>query len=342
MGPHRHGHLAASPREPVAPPPRREFIAAVGGAAAWPVVARAQQPAMMPVVGYLSSDTQDGDVRRTLAFLQGLRETGYMEGKNVAIQYRWADRQYDQLPALAADLVHSRVDVIATIGGVPPTLAAKAATSTIPIAFGIGPDPVELGLVASFNRPGGNMTGVAVISDDLTAKRVELLHELAPQAAVIALLVNPTNRGTETEARLAQDAARSLGLELHVRSASTVSDIDAAFEPFGELGVRGLVVATDLFLSTRHEQIIALVAQRVLPSIYAYRENAIAGGLISYGSDIIDAYRLVGVYSGNILKGAKPAELPVQRPTKMELVVNLKTAKQLVARHRGFDSLGLA
>jgi putative ABC transport system substrate-binding protein len=307
---------------------RRTFIAGLGSATAWPVVARAHQTPM-PVVGYLSGDTQDGDVRRTRAFVQGLGETGYIEGKNVAIEYRWAGGQYDQLPALAADLVRRRVDVIAAIGGVPPTLAAKAATSTIPIAFGVGPDPVELGLVASLNRPGGNMTGVAVPSDDLTAKRVELLHELAPQSAVIALLVNPTNRSTETEARLARDAARALGVELHVLSAKTESDIDAAFGRLDELGVRGLVVATDLFLSTRHEQIVALVAQRVLPTIYAWREYAIAGGIISYGPNTLDGYRLVGVYSGNILKGAKPAELPVQRPTKMELVVNLKTAKEL-------------
>jgi putative tryptophan/tyrosine transport system substrate-binding protein len=240
---------------------RREFIAGLGGTAAWPAVARAQQPAV-PVVGYLSGDTQDGDVRRTRAFLQGLGETGYIEGKNVAVEYRWAGLQYDQLPALAADLVHRRVDVIATIGGTPPTLAAKAATSTIPIAFGIGPDPVELGLVASLNRPGGNMTGVAVINVDVTAKRVELLHELAPQSPVIALLVNPTNRTTEIEARVAYDAGHSLGLELHILSASDVSGIDAAFETLGELRVRGLVVGPDLFLSTRREQIIALAAQR--------------------------------------------------------------------------------
>jgi putative tryptophan/tyrosine transport system substrate-binding protein len=307
---------------------RRTFIAALGGAAAWPMVARAQQPAL-PVVGYLSGDTQVGDMPRTRAFLQGLGETGYIEGKNVAVEYRWAGEQYDQLPALAADLVHRRVDVIAAIGGIPPTLAAKAATSTIPIAFGIGPDPVELGLVASLNRPGGNMTGVAVISDEVTAKRVEILHELVPESSVIAFLVNPTNRSTETEARLAHNAAHSLRLELHILSASNVTGIDAAFETLGELRVRGLVVATDLFLSTRREQIIALAAQRMLPAIYAWREYALAGGLISYGPNILDAYRLVGVYSGNILKGARPAELPVQRPTKMELVVNLKTSKEL-------------
>jgi putative tryptophan/tyrosine transport system substrate-binding protein len=307
---------------------RREFGAALGSAAAWSVAARGQQPAM-PVVGYLSGDTQDRDARSRRAFLQGLGETGYIEGKNVAVEYRWAGGQYDQLPALAADLVHRRVDVIATIGGTPPTLAAKAATSTIPIAFGVGPDPVELGLVASLNRPGGNMTGVTVISVDVTPKRVELLHELGPQSPVIALLVNPTNRITEAEARLAYDATHSLGLELHILSANNVSGIDAAFKTLGELRVRGLVVSPDLFLAARSEQIIALAAQRKLPAIYAWRGYAIAGGLISYGSNILDAYRLVGVYSGNILKGAKPAELPVQRPTKMELVVNLKTAKAL-------------
>jgi putative ABC transport system substrate-binding protein len=308
---------------------RRRFVAFFGGAAVWPFAAHAQQTAM-PTIGYLTTGSPESDAVPFLAaFHQGLGETGHVEGKNVAIEYRWAEFQMDRLPAMAADLVRRPVAAIAAIGGTPTALVAKVATSTIPIVFYLGIDPVQSGLVASLNRPGGNMTGVAALQAELVVKRVELLHELAPKAAAIALLVNPSNRYTETETLVAQDGARSLGLQLHVLRASTASDIDAAFGMLAELRAGALLVSADLFLLSRREQLVALAAQHALPAIYAWREYAAAGGMMSYGPSLYDAYRLVGVYIGRILKGAKPAEFPVQQSTTVEFVINLKTANTL-------------
>jgi putative ABC transport system substrate-binding protein len=306
---------------------RRTFIAALGGVAAWPVVTQAEPTT--PLVGYLSGAPRDADANRLRAFLQGLRETGYVEGQNVAIEYRWGDGQFDKFPGLAADLVRSKVDVIATIGGIPLALAAKSATSTIPIVFGIGADPVEAGLVASLNRPGGNMTGVTAIGSDLFAKRVELLHELAPKESVIALLVNPSDGGADAETRAARNGARSLGLQLHVLRASTTDEIDSAFRKLAELRARGLMVSASVFFSIRREQIVAQAAQNSVPTIYPWRESTTAGGLMSYGANLLDNYRLVGVYTGKILHGAKAADLPVEQAVKVELIVNLKTARAL-------------
>ena len=284
----------------------------------------------MPVIGYLSTGTLESDAVPFLAaFRQGLGETGYIEGQNVAIEYRLAEFQNDRLPAMAADLVRRSVTAIATIGGTPPALVAKAATSTIPIVFYSGVDPVQFGLVASLNRPGGNVTGVAALQAALIAKRIELLHETVPKASVVALLVNPTNRYTETETQVLYDGARSLGLQLHVVRASTVSDIDIAFGTVTELRPGALIISADLFLHSQREQLVALAAKHVLPTIYAWREYGTVGGLMCYGPSLFEAYRLVGVYIGKILKGAKPADMPVEQTTKVEFVINLKTAKTL-------------
>ena len=303
---------------------RRELIALVGGAAVvWPVGVHAQQP--MPVIGYLSAGSPESDDFRLTAFRQGLNETGYVEGQNVAIEYRWAPGQYDRLPALAADLVRRQVTVIAAVG-IPPTFAAKA----VPIAFLAGVDPVEFGLIASLNRPGGNMTGVAILTAELAGKRLQLLHELVPTAAVISLLVNPTDpAATESEARNLQDAARFLGLQLHILPASTSSEIDSAFETLVELRAGALVVSTDPFFTNQRAQIVALAARHAVPAIYVWREFATAGGLMSYGTDLADTYRQAGNYTGKILKGAKPSDLPVQQVVKVELVINLTTARTL-------------
>jgi putative tryptophan/tyrosine transport system substrate-binding protein len=307
---------------------RREVIKLIGCAtAAWPLTARAQQP--MPVIGYLSTGSPEPDDFRLIAFRQGLAETGYVEGQNVAIEYRWAPAQYDRLPALAADLVRRQVTVIAA-AGIPPTFAAKAVTSTIPIAFLAGVDPVEFGLIASLNQPGGNITGVAILTAELAAKRLELLHELVPRAAVIALLVNPADpAATEAETRNLQDAVRSLGLQLHILPASTANEIDSAFETLVELRAGALVVSTDPLFTNQRAQIVALAASHAVPAIYVWREFATAGGLISYGTDLTDTYRQLGIYTGKILKGAGPADLPVQQIVKIELVINLTTAKAL-------------
>jgi putative ABC transport system substrate-binding protein len=262
-----------------------------------------------------------------IAFRQGLKEAGYAEGQSVAIEYRWAEGHYDRLPALAADLVHRQVAVIVT-GGTPPAFAAKAATSTIPIVINVGIDPVQAGLIASLNRPGGNVTGIAILTAELAAKRVELLHELL-QTTAFASLVNPTSPLTEPEIRGVRDAARSLGLELHVLNATTVGEIDTAFEKLIELGAGALVVSVDPFLTSQRQQIVALAERRSVPAIYGLREYAIAGGLMSYGNDLADAYRQSGIYAAKLLKGAKPADLPVQQVVKVELIVNLKTAKAL-------------
>jgi putative tryptophan/tyrosine transport system substrate-binding protein len=305
---------------------RRDFITLLGGAAAWPLAARAQQPAM-PVVGFLNGAAPEGYAPMVIAFRQGLKEAGYAEGQSVAIEYRWAEGHYDRLPALAADLVHRQVAVIVT-GGTPPAFAAKAATSTIPIVINVGIDPVQAGLIASLNRPGGNVTGIAILTAELAAKRVELLHELL-QTTVFASLVNPTSPLTEPEIRGVRDAARSLGLELHVLNATTVGEIDTAFEKLIELGAGALVVSVDPFLTSQRQQIVALAERRSVPAIYGLREYAIAGGLMSYGNDLADAYRQSGIYAAKLLKGAKPADLPVQQVVKVELIVNLKTAKAL-------------
>jgi putative tryptophan/tyrosine transport system substrate-binding protein len=305
---------------------RRAFITLLGGAATWPLAARAQQPAM-PVVGFLNGAAPEGYAPMVIAFRQGLKEAGYAEGQSVAIEYRWAEGHYDRLPALAADLVHRQVAVIVT-GGTPPAFAAKAATSTIPIVINVGIDPVQAGLIASLNRPGGNVTGIAILTAELAAKRVELLHELL-QTTVFASLVNPTSPLTEPEIRGVRDAARSLGLELHVLNATTVGEIDTAFEKLIELGAGALVVSVDPFLTSQRQQIVALAERRSVPAIYGLREYAIAGGLMSYGNDLADAYRQSGIYAAKLLKGAKPADLPVQQVVKVELIVNLKTAKAL-------------
>ena len=308
---------------------RRDFIIVLAGAmAAWPLAGRAQQKAM-PVIGVLSatsSSTSSGPFMG--AFRQGLREAGYVEGQNLAIEYRWAEGHYDRLPALAADLVGRKVDLIMA-SSPPSALAAKSATSTIPIVFRSGADPVADGLVASLARPGGNLTGVSFVADELTAKRLELLSELVPRARVIALLMNPNNATAERVIRDVQEAARTKGLQLHVLKASSESEIDTAFASLVQLHAGALVVGADPFLSSRREQLVALASRHAVPAIYAWREFADAGGLISYGASLTSAYRLVGTYAGKVLKGAKPADLPVQQPTTIELVINLSTAKAL-------------
>jgi putative ABC transport system substrate-binding protein len=309
---------------------RREFITLFGGAAAaWPLAARAQQPAT-PVIGFLGSESLNLWAGRMRAFYQGLSETGYVEGRNVAIEYRWAEGHNDRLPTLAADLVRHGVTVIAAPGSTPATLAAKEATSTIPIIFWIGSDPIELGFVASLNRPAGNLTGVTTLNQGLVAKRVELLHEAVPQTSSIAVLINPTSPTlTKTTIEDAQTAAHSVGLELHILEASTEYDLDAVFAKAIQLRAGGLVIGTDAFFSSRLEQLAALSVRHAVPTAYHFREFAAAGGLIAYGGSLAEAFRGLGVYTGRILKGEKPADLPVQQVTKVELYINLKTAKAL-------------
>jgi putative ABC transport system substrate-binding protein len=307
---------------------RRKFITLLGGAAAaWPLAGRAQQSAM-PVIGVLNTGSP-GSSSGPFAFRQGLSEAGYVEGQNLAIEYRWAEGHYDRLPALAADLVGRKVDLIMA-SSPPSALAAKSATSTIPIVFRSGADPVGDGLVASLARPGGNLTGVSFVADELTAKRLQLLSELVPRAGVIALLMNPNNATAERVIRDVQEAARTIGLQLHVLKASSESEIDSAFASLVQLHVDALVVGADPFLSSRREQLVTLASRRAIPSIYAWRELAASGGLISYGASLTSAFRLLGsYYAGKVLKGAKPADLPVQQSTTFELVINLKTAKEL-------------
>jgi putative tryptophan/tyrosine transport system substrate-binding protein len=306
---------------------RREFITLLGSAAAaWPLAARAQQPAM-PAVGFVGSTSPGSLSDAVAAFHGGLTETGYVEGQNVAIEYRWAEGQYDRLPGLAADLVHRQVAVIVAIE-TPSALAAKAATTTIPIVFFTGGDPVQLGLVARIRRPDGNLTGVTALNVEVGAKRLELLHELVPTASVMVLLTNPTNAITEAITTNLQAAAHAFGLQLHILTASTERDFDAVFARLIQLRA-GLVIAPDAFFNSRSEQLATLALRHAVPAIYQYREFAAAGGLISYGGNRSDAYRQVGVYTGRILKGAKPSELPVQQVTKVELFLNLKTAKAL-------------
>jgi putative ABC transport system substrate-binding protein len=307
---------------------RRAFISLLGGAAAWPVAARAQQP--MPVIGFLGSESANLWAKEVHAFQQGLRETGYVEGRNVAIEYLWAGGQNDRVPALAADLVRRQVTVIAVPGSTPAALAAKAATTTIPIVFLIATDPVQLGLVGSLNRPGGNLTGVVTLNVEIAPKRLELLHELFPTATSFALLINPSNPAlAEPVARNVEAAAHTLGIKLHTLHASREPELDAAFASVARLRVAGLVIGPDPFFNARIEQLAALTVRYALPAVYQWREFAAAGGLLSYGSSVIDMYRQAGVYTGRILQGQKPADLPVEQTTKVELFVNLKTAKVL-------------
>jgi putative ABC transport system substrate-binding protein len=305
---------------------RREFIAGLAGAAAWPVMARAQRPAM-PVVGYLTNvGTQSADDYYTGAFLQGLKETGYVEGQNVAIEYRWAEDQAES--ALAADLVHRRVAVIVA-GSTPAALAAKAATTTIPIVFSVGTDPVALGLVASLNQPGANVTGTVSLAFELAPKRLQLLRELVPTAAVFGVLADPAILATPSTIADLQAAARTLGLQLVIVNARTDSDLETAFASFSRQRVGGVLVNDSNFYAARTEQLAALAAGHALPANFPYREFVRAGGLMSYGSSVGYVYHQAGIYTGRILKGEKPADLPVQQSTKIELIINLKTAKAL-------------
>jgi putative tryptophan/tyrosine transport system substrate-binding protein len=308
---------------------RREFITLLGGAVAWPLAARAQQPAM-PMIGFLETRSLDMIADRLRGFRQGLKDTGYVEGENVAIEYRWAGNQMDRLPVLAAELVRRQVAVIVATGAAAAPIAAKAATTTIPIVFGAPEDPVKLGLVASLARPGGNATGVNFFNIELTAKRLELLRELVPGVARLAVLVNPANAtNTETTLRDVHSAARAMGLQIQVLNAATSREIDAAFATFGRERPDALFVGQDGFFTSRRLQLANMAARHAVPMTSASRDIAEVGGLMSYGSNVTDAFRQIGVYTGRILKGAKPADLPVMQSTKFELVINAQTARML-------------
>jgi len=310
---------------------RRDFITLLGGAAAsWPLTARAQQPAM-PVVGVLSAEWPNAvTADRLRAFHEGLNDTGHFQGRNVIIEYRWAEGRNDRLPALAAELVRLPVNVIVCAGSTPAAIAAKAASTTVPIVFYGGTDPVSMGLVASLSRPGGNLTGVTTLNIEIGAKRLEVLHELVPTATIIAGLVNPTNSlNAETETRDLQAAARTLGLTLHVLHASSEQEIDTAFMTLVQLRAGALVIGTDALFNSLSEQLAVLTLRHAVPAIYQYREFVLSGGLASFGTTVVDTYRPLGVYTGRILKGEKPADLPVQQSAKVELFINLTTAKAL-------------
>ena len=308
---------------------RREFITLIGGAAAtWPIAARAQQPAL-PVVGFIRDGSADANARFAAAFRKGLNETGYVDGQNVTIEYHWLEGQYDRLPALMADLVGRRVAVIAT-PGIVPTLAAKAATTTIPIVFGVGDDPVRLGLVTNLARPGGNATGINFFVNEVAAKRLRLLHDLVPKAVRIAVLVNLAKASTEEfTLRAVQEAAPTLGLKIQILNASTIGEIDAAFATIARDHSDALLVAPDAFFVSRRVQFITLTARDRIPATYSLRDYVAIGGLMSYGTNLADSFHQVGVYTGSILKGAKPADLPVVQATKFEFVINLQTARAL-------------
>jgi putative ABC transport system substrate-binding protein len=308
---------------------RREFLTLLGGGAAWPFPARAQQPAM-PVVAFITNGSPDDSAPVAAAFRKGLNETGYVEGQNVTVEYHYLEGQYDRLPALAADLVRRRVAVIATPANVPAALAAKAATATVPIVFGVSEDPVQLGLVASLARPGGNVTGINFFAGELVAKRLRLLHDLLPKAVRVAVLLNPANAAiAESALRAMQEAAPTIGLKIQILNATTIGEIDAAFATLARERPDALFVASDAFFTSRRVQFATLTARERLPAAYPNREYVAAGGLMSYGTDLADMYHQVGLYTGNILKGAKPANLPVTQSTKFEFVINLHTARAL-------------
>ena len=308
---------------------RREFIFTLGGAAALPLAARAQQ-AGMPVVGFVSGRSPETSVRHVDAFRKGLSETGYVEGQDVLVEYHWLNGQYDRLPPLMADLVRRRVAVIATPGSTPAARAAKAATTTIPIVFGVGEDPVKLGIVASFARPGGNATGINFFNIELMPKRLRLLHDLVPKAARVAVLLNPANASvTESTLRIVQEIAPTIGLQIQILNATTIGEINAAFATLERERPDALFVSGDAFFASRAVQFATLTARARIPATYSLRDYVAAGGLMSYGTDFTDSFRQVGVYTGKILKGAKPADLPVLQSTKFEFVINLQTARAL-------------
>jgi len=307
---------------------RREFITLLGGAAAWPLAARAQQSAM-PVIGFLHSGSPETSAHNVLAFRYGLNEAGYVDGRNVTVEFRWANGRNDLLPALVTDLIRRQVAVLVALGGSVTAQAAKAATSTVPIVFGGGGDPVALGLVTSLNHPGGNATGAVLMSTELEGKRLELLREAVPQADAIAMLVNPSIPTAEYAVRIAQDVQRATGHKIHILNASDERDIDAAFADLVQLQVGGLLVGSDAFFALRRDQLVALAARHKVPTMYDRREFAAAGGLMSYGTLLTETFHQVGLYTGRILKGEKPADLPVMQPTKFDLVINLKSARAL-------------
>jgi ABC-type uncharacterized transport system substrate-binding protein len=308
---------------------RREFIRLLGGAAAaWPLTARGQQPAM-PVIGFMSGRSPEDSKHLVAAFRQGLSEAGFVEGQNIVIEYRWGLGQYDRMPALAADLVNRRVAVLVGVGGDISAVAAKQATSTIPIVFGTGSDPIKAGMVESLSRPGGNATGYSLLTNQMEPKRLSMLHDLMPGAAVIGVLLNPNFPPAARQLQDLEEAARTIGQQLFVSKASNDGELSAAFTSLVQQRVGALLVAADPYFDTRRDQIIAFAKQNRLPAIYQLREYAVAGGLISYGPSITDMYRQAGIYTGRILKGARPADLPVVQPTKFDFVINLKTAKAL-------------
>jgi putative ABC transport system substrate-binding protein len=308
---------------------RREFITLIGGAAvAWPLAVRAQQPAM-PVIGFLGAGSRESDAYRAAAVRKGLMEAGFVEGKNVAFEYRWAEDRYERLPALAAELVRLEIAVIVAIGGITSAVAAKSATATIPIVFEIGGDPIGMGLVASLNRPGSNITGVSFLTGTLVAKQFEVLHETVPKTALIGFLVNPTNPDADNETKSARAAAGSVGQNIVIVQARKDSELETAFATLVQQRAGALVICADPFFNNQRDKLVELAARQKLPAIHSLREYAAAGGLMSYGTSITEAHRLVGLYAGRILKGEKPADLPVQQSTKVELVINLKTANAL-------------
>jgi putative ABC transport system substrate-binding protein len=307
---------------------RREFIAVLGGAATWPFAAHSQQPSI-PAIGFLSSRSPDESATHVAAFQRGLGEAGYVVSQNVTLEFRWAEGLYDRLPAMAVELVNLQVAVILAAGGNLPALAAKAATSTIPIVFTGGDRPVEVGLVASLSQPGGNVTGASLFTSEVEAKKLGLLHELMPNAPLIVMLVDPNNPSTETDITNVQSSARAVGKRVTFLRAASAPEIDAAFATLAQQRSTPLIVGHSPFFNSRREQIVRLAERSAIPAIYEVREFVTAGGLMSYGTSFVDNYRLGGIYVGQILKGAKPAELPVQQPTKFELIINLKTAKAL-------------